>query len=269
MSINYRTSFGMKSEPFSNDFAPKDLLKLPGMTGVHARLAYTHNLGGTMIVTGEVGSGKSTSLRWSLSQFHPSQTCILSLVGTSGGLGEIFKMIAMELGLEGSTPSRARLLADIRAAIREIVTTKKQQVLLVIDEASLLRPEVFAELHTLTQFDHDSKNLVTLVLCGQGSLLDRLGMRTSAPLASRVIAKTHLEPLGRSDMDDYVSHHLAVVGVKKRLFEDAALTAIYQGSGGLLRKANSLSRGGLVAAATEGRESVSAEHIRIAMSELL
>ena len=69
-------------------------------------------------------------------------------------------------------------------------------------------------------------------------------------------------------MDDYVAHHLAVAGVKKKLFEDGALTAIYQGSGGLLRKANSLSRGGLLAAATDGRDTVTAEHIRIAMSEL-
>ncbi len=269
MSAHYRMSFGMKCEPFSNDSALKDLLKLPGMTGVHARLAYTHSLGGTMLVTGEVGSGKSTSLRWSLSQFHPSQTCILALVGNTGGLAEILKMIAMALGLEGRATSRARLLGDIRAAIRETVMTKKQQVLLVVDEAGLLRPEIFAELHTLTQFDHDSKNLVTLVLCGQASLLDKLGLRSSLPLASRVIAKTHLEPLGRSDMDEYVAHHLAVAGVKKKLFEDTALTAIYQGSGGLLRKANSLARGGLVAAATDGRDTVSAEHIRIAMSELL
>ena len=269
MSTNYRASFGLKCEPFSNDSAPKDLLKLPGMKGVHARLIYTHGLGGTMLVTGEVGSGKSTSLRWSLSQIHPSQTCILSLVGHSGGLSEILKMIAMELGLEGTTMSRSKLLSDIRTAVREIVTAKKQQILLVIDEANLLRPEVFAELHTLTQFDHDSKNLVTLVLCGQSSLLDRLGLRSSAPLASRVISRTHLEPLGRGEMDEYVSHHLGVAGVKKKLFEDGALTAIYQGSGGLLRKANSLARGGLVAAATEGRDSVSAEHIRIAMSELL
>jgi type II secretory pathway predicted ATPase ExeA len=80
-------------------------------------------------------------------------------VGHNGGLADILKMIAMELGLEGMTTSRAKVLADIRSAVREIVTTKKQQVCLVIDEANLLRPEVFAELHTLTQFDHDSKKI--------------------------------------------------------------------------------------------------------------
>ena len=177
-------------------------------------------------------------------------------------------MIAMELGLDAGTTSGARLLADIRAAVREIVTSKNRQVLLVIDEANLLRPEVFAELHTLTQFHHGSKNLVTLILCGQGSLLERLSLRSSAPLASRIITKAHLEPLGRSDIEDYVAHHLALAGAKKKLFEDGALTAIYQCSDKLLRKANSLLRGGLLAAATVKHDTVTAEHIRIAMSEL-
>ena len=269
MSGNYRAVFGFKSEPFSNDAAPKDLLKLPGMVGVHERLSYTHAIGGTMVITGEVGSGKSTSVRWSLSQIHRSQSAIVFLVGHSGSFSEILKMIAMELGLEGRWSSRTRLLSEIRAAVREIVTTKKQQVLLVIDEANLLRPEVLAELHTLTQFDHDSRNLVTLILCGQSSLLDRLQLRTSQPLTSRVVAKTHLEPLGRTDMDDYVTHHLGVAGVKKKMFDESALTALYQGSSGILRKANALARGGLVAAVVEERDIVSAEHIRMAMSELL
>ena len=264
MSTNYKANFGFKCEPFSNDAAPKDLLRLPGMIGVHERLTYTHGIGGAMIITGEVGSGKSTSLRWSLSQFHRSQTAVAFFVGHGGSFTEILKLVAMELGLDGSSSSRTRLLTQIRAAVRDIVTTKKQQVLLVVDEANLLRPEVLAELHTLTQFDQDSRNLLTLILCGQSSLLDRLHLRTSLPLASRVVAKTHLEPLNRTDMDDYVSHHLGLAGVKKKLFDDSALTALYQGSSGILRKANALARGGLVAAAVDGRDTVNAENIRIA-----
>jgi len=269
MSINYKAMFGFKSEPFSNDSAPKDLLKMPGMVGVHERLTYTHSIGGAMVITGEVGSGKSTSLRWSLSQFHRSQTTIAFFVGHGGSYTEILRMVAMELGLDSNSSSRTRLLTQIRAAVRDIVTTKKQQVLLVVDEANLLRPEVLAELHTLTQFDQDSRNLLTLILCGQSSLLDRLQLRSSLPLASRVVTKTHLEPLNRTDMDEYVSHHLTTAGVKKKLFDDTALTALYQGSSGILRKANALARGGLAAAALDGRDTVNAENIRMAMSELL
>jgi type II secretory pathway predicted ATPase ExeA len=269
MSSHYRAHFGLKSEPFCNDLASKDLLKLPGMVGVASRMDYVHGIGGTMLITGEVGSGKSTSLRWSLSQFHPSQTCVLSLVGNSGGFAEILKMIAMELGLEASTTSRARLLSEIRVAVRDTAKIKKQHVLLVIDEANLLRVEVLAELHTLTQFDHDSRNLLTLVLCGQNSLFDKLQMRSSLPLASRIVSRAHLEPLKRTDMDEYVAHHLALAGVRKKLFEETALTALYQGSGGILRKANALARGGLLAAANGGNDTVTAEHIRLAQSEVL
>lgn len=269
MSIDYRAYFGLKGEPFCAETPTKDLLRLPGMLGVKSRMEYALQVGGAMVVTGDVGSGKSTSLRWSCAQFHPSQTCIVSLVASGGGLMEFLRSISLGLGLGSGGQSRTRILADIKSAIRDLATTKKQKVLVVIDEANLLRSEVFAELHTLTQFDYDSKILAALVLCGQEALLEKLQYRSTQPLTSRVVGRIHLTPLSRSDMEEYVHHHLSVAGTKKRLFEDAALLAIFQGSGGLLRKANALARGGLLAAAQEKKEVVVAEHIRLAQSEIL
>lgn len=266
---NYRAFFGFKCDPFANDIPAKELLKLPDMVAVKERIDYILNLGGIMLVTGEVGSGKSSSLRWAVSHYHPSQTLVLPVVANSGSVAEMYKTLAIEIGINFVGSSRARLSHEIKNAIRDIATTKKQKILLLVDEAHLMRAEVFAELHTLTQFDLDSKNLLTLVLCGQPSLLDKLHLRTSQPLASRIIAKSHLAPVSRLLLDDYVAHHLLVAGSKKKLFDENALTAIFQGSGGILRKTNALARGGLVAAATEKNDFVSAEHIRIAASELI
>ena len=70
--MNYKNYFGFKSEPFTAEIGTKDLLKLPSMVSVKERYDYIMN-GGVLLVTGEVGSGKSTSLRWSQSHFHPSQ----------------------------------------------------------------------------------------------------------------------------------------------------------------------------------------------------
>jgi type II secretory pathway predicted ATPase ExeA len=70
-------------------------------------------------------------------------------------------------------------------------------------------------------------------------------------------------------MEDYLNHHVKVAGVSTALFEKAAINAVYQGSGGILRTANTLARGGLVAASLEKKNIVSAEHIRIAASEIL
>jgi general secretion pathway protein A len=269
MGSNYKVFFGFKSDPFRSDVPTKDLLKLPGMIGVKERLDYCMDLGGVMVVTGEVGSGKSTSLRWARSHYHPSENCVISIIANSGSITEIYKLICMGLDLPLMTGSKAKLVTEAKIAIKEIVTGKKQRVVLIIDEANLLRPEVLTEIHTLSQFEHDSANMMSIVLCGQTNLLDRLTLRGSAPLASRVIARTHLDTLSSSQLADYLEHHLRIAGVKKKIYDDSAIMAVFQGSGGVLRKANSLARGGLIAAAIEKKDFVEAEHIRIAASELM
>ena len=265
---SYNAYFGFKTEPFSSEISSKNLLKLPSMVSVKERFDYVMS-GGVFIITGEVGSGKSTSLRWSQGQYHPSQYLFLNITATGGSLIEFYKQLCWELDVEAKTGSRVGILKSFKNTIREIATTKKQKIIIIIDEAHLLRIDIFAELHTITQFDNDSKNLFSLVLAGQPNLLEKLTYRSSAPIASRVISRTHLSHLNQEQMAVYLEHHLTVAGVKKQLFSDQAITAIYQGSAGILRKSNLLARGGLVAAAMEKEQIVSAEHIRLASTELL
>jgi type II secretory pathway predicted ATPase ExeA len=265
---SYCAFFGFKAEPFSSEIGAKNLLKLPSMVSVKERFDYTMN-GGVFIVTGEVGSGKSTSLRWSQSQYHPSQYLFLNITASGGSLIEFYRQLCWALDIDIRTGSRSAILKSFKSTIREIATTKKQKIAIVVDEAHLLRLEVFAELHTIGQFDNDSKNLFSLVLAGQPNLLEKLTFRSSAPLASRVVARTHLAHLNQEQMRVYLEHHLGVCGVKKQLFSDQSITAIYQGSAGILRKSNLLARGGLIAAAMEKEQVVSAEHIRIASTELI
>ena len=264
----YCAYFGFKTDPFSSEISSKNLLKLPSMVAVKERFDYVMS-GGVFILTGEVGSGKSTSLRWAQHQYHPSQYLFLNITATGGSLIEFYRQLCWDLDLVVKTGSRAGILKGFKATIREIVATKKQKIVIVVDESHLLRLEVFAELHTITQFDNDSKNLFSLVLAGQPNLLEKMTYRSSAPLASRVVARTHLSHLNQEQVTIYLEHHLSVAGVKKQLFSDQAITAIYQGSAGVLRKANFLARGGLIAAATEKEQVVSPEHIRLASTELL
>ena len=265
----YLEFFGFKSSPFPVRVLPKNLLKLPGTAGVKERLDYTLNLGGIMLVTGEVGSGKSTAMRWALSHYHANEMTILDVVANSASLNELYKQLCWALNLEVKSASRSYLARTIRDGIRELVQGKKQKVLLVIDEANLLRLDVFAELHTLTQFEHDSLSFFAVALVGQSTLIDKLTYRSSSPLASRVVTKTHLKGIAKEQMHEYINHHTKIAGVKKSLFAEDALVAIHQGSGGLLREANNLARGGLIAAAAEGCDLVTAEYIRIASTELI
>jgi len=268
MNNNYRTFFGFTKEPFGTDLKIKELLETDELKAVTKRLDYAIRLGGAALVTGEIGSGKSTALRYCVESLHPSEYETFYVTATSGSILELYRQITAEMGIYQSSNSRAVMTQLIKNEIKELVDGKKMKVVLIIDEASLLRMEVLSELHTLCQFHKDSKPWLPLILAGQATLIDKMMYRASAPLASRVVARSHMEGIDRQAIQQYLEHHLSLAGVKTNLFEDAAITAIHQGSGGLLRKANHLARGALIAAAGEESMSVSAEHVRLAATEI-
>jgi type II secretory pathway predicted ATPase ExeA len=264
----YRSFFGLNREPFTVELKVEEILTTPTLSDFTERFDYVLRLGAIGLLTGEVGAGKSTALRFASSRLHPSQYHTLWLTASGGSILETYRQLAAALDVETKSFSRAALLRIIRHGIYELVN-KKIQPLLIIDEANLLRLEVFAELHTLCQFEGDSKPHLPLILAGQNNLLDLLQYRSSLPLSSRIVARSHLEGIDLDQMQHYLAHHLAIAGVKTQLFSAQAITAIQQGSAGLLRRANHLARGALIAAANEKCQQVSAEHVRLAATELV
>jgi len=268
MNDTYRAFFGLQTEPFRADIVLSEIMETHDLLAVHERFDYAVRLGAIALVTGEIGSGKSTALRYSTGHLHPSEYVTLCITASSGSILEIYRQILDALGIDVSSASRAVMTRRIRKEIMDIVHGKKMKVVLIVDEASLLRLDVFAEIHTLCQFQQDSKAWLPVILAGQSNLIDKLMYRGSQPLASRIVARSHLEGVDRRGMEEYLVHHLAIAGIKKNIFDDAAVTAIHQGSGGLFRKANHLARGALIAAAKEQSMIVTAEHVRLAATEI-
>lgn len=266
--MSYHAFFGLKGRPFAADLALDAILKTDDLREVQQRILYTIELGAIALVTGEVGAGKSTALRWVAGGLHPSRYKPLWVTATSGSILEVYRQLLAELDIQTASSSRAILTGLIRTQILALVQSKKQQPVLIIDEASLLRLDVFAELHTLTQFEGDSKPYLPIILAGQNNLADNLLYRTAVPLASRIVARRHLQEVNREGMERYLEHHLKIAGLKQSPFDAQAVTAIHQGSGGLFRKANHLARGSLIAATSEKSQVVTAEHVRQAASEL-
>jgi len=266
---DYRSFFGFEKEAFPSDIALKDILVTKALQGVIQRFEYALRLGGIALVTGEIGSGKSTSLRYVSGRLHPSEYKVFNVIACSGTIMELYRQIVTALTINRSSISKSNMLNLIKKEITDLAVSQKLKPLLIIDEASMLRLDVLAELHTLCQFEQDSQMRLTLILVGHSNLEDKLQYRESAPLASRVIAKTHLEGLNREGMREYIHHHVQLAGLTNNPFEDASITAIHQASGGLLRKANHLSRGALMAAAQNNSQVVTAEHVRISATELL
>ena len=157
MKANYRAFFGLKKEPFGADIPIKEIMQTQALAGVCDRFEYAVRLGAMAVVTGEIGSGKSTALRYAVSKLHPSEYRWFYVTGTSGSILELYRQLMAMLGTETASNSRAVMLGRIKKEIRRLVTDKKIKVVLIIDEASLLRLEVFTELHALLQFEQDAK----------------------------------------------------------------------------------------------------------------
>lgn len=267
--MNYNQFFSFTSEPFSHEVATKHLMKLNSNVEIKNRFEYVFNCGGVFVLTGDVGSGKSTALRYTESQFHPSQYHFINIIASGGSIIEFYRQLCWGVDIEITSGTRTTAMKKFKSAVLETSKTKKQKIIVVIDEAHLLRPEIFNELHIITQFNHDSQNIFSIALAGQSNLIDKLTYRTSAALASRVITRSHVAHLTESEVNEYLMHRLKISGVKNQLFSPQAIVAIYQGSGGILRRLNLLARGGLIAAASVKENLVSAEHIRIASTELI
>jgi len=105
------------------------------------------------------------------------------VTASAGSILELYRQILSELGIDVGSTSRAVMIRKIKHEVLEFVHGKKMKVVLVIDEASLFQLGVFAELHTLIQFEKDSKPFLPLVLAGQTNLIDNLTYRNSMPLA--------------------------------------------------------------------------------------
>jgi type II secretory pathway predicted ATPase ExeA len=268
MNHNYRSFFGMKKEPFGSDIRVSEILKTAELVDVKERFDYVIRLGAIGLVTGEVGSGKSTAIRYAAEHLHPSEYKSLYMTASSGAIMEFYRQLVNELDIHIKSNSKALMLRLIKKEITQLVCEKKIKVVLLVDEASLLRLEVFAELHTICQFEKDSKPYLPMILAGQNNLIDKLSYRSSQPLASRIVARSHLQGTDFAGMQDYLKHHLAIAGIKQNLFDQNAITAIHQGSGGLFRKANHLARGALIAAAANQATLVNADHVRLASTEI-
>jgi len=261
-------AWNLSREPFGSDLPVEKLFPLPRLQSFVERFDYAISLGLSTVITGEVGTGKSTSLRYAASRLHPSEYRLLSVIATTGSMVELLRQICFAFGAPPLSSSSAKLYQLVRELLHG-VADKKQIPLLIVDESHLLRTEVFAQLHLISQDLFDSRSLLPIVLSGQPILTDKLLYHPCRPFASRVMGRTDLLALQLEDMKRYLRHHLEFAGATKELLSEEAILAIHQGSGGLLRRAGSLARGALLAAAQESAPLVAAEHVRIASTEIL
>jgi general secretion pathway protein A len=260
--------FGFKKAPFGDSPDAKQLFPSQAWNQAKARLQFLADHHGAGLLTGEVGSGKSTAARCFTAALNPNLYKILYLHWTPGSTLDLLRQLALELDLEPAH-YRGDLVRQISGAIVRLNQSKKQHPILICDEAQLLCHSALEQLPLLLNFDMDSSRYPTLLLVGQPLRRRTLSLQMHEPLRQRIAVQYHLEGLSREELDAYLAHQLKAAGVTQPLFDDTARQALYQVTKGILRKVNKLALTALRLAASRKESTVGESILLDATTEAL
>ena len=237
----YKGYFGLKESPFSIAPNPRFLFMSDRHKEALAHLSYgLGETGGFALLTGEVGTGKTTISRRLMEQL-PENTQAAFILNPTLSSQELLATICDELKIRyRKTGATLKTLTD---KIYEKLNKNHQaslNTLLIIDEAQHLAPEVLEQLRLLTNLETDTKKLLQVILIGQPELKQLLQRRDLRQLAQRITARYHLLPLTKVEVTHYIQHRLSVAQCDRMLFENAAVAEIHRISQGIPRIINLL-----------------------------
>jgi type II secretory pathway predicted ATPase ExeA len=263
----YRKYYGLKRHPFEKDLKPDELFASAAAEELEARLDYLLQLRGIGLITGEVGSGKTSICRKVAKKLNTGLYKVFYVPLTTSNVTDTYKSIAWEMGIT-TERSLAALYRSIRTEVDRLCLELKIKPILIIDEAQYLRNDVLQNLRLLTNYEMDSQNRLCMIFAGQAELRRRLSLSVHEPLAQRLVVRYHISGLSREELPAYLQHRLELAGTQIELFDAPALEAIFQATNGLPRKVNLLAHLALNIAALQQAELVSADHIQSAVEEM-
>lgn len=264
----YYRFYGFSEPPFNITPDPKYLF-----LSEHHQEALNHLLFGIrerkgfMQLTGEVGSGKTTLCRALFNELNGN--CLTGLI-LNPRLSEpqLIRAILTELEVPGIARDRLTNIERLNDFLLERLRTGKD-VVLVIDEAQDLKPNLLEQVRLLSNLETDNRKLIQIVLMGQPELRDILDTAELRQLRQRITVRYHLEPLSREDTRRYIDHRVSVAGSRGvPYFENGAIRRIHRYSRGIPRMINALADKALLAGYVHRAERITGKLVRLARKEL-
>src|SRR5437870_9585618 len=256
----YEAFYHLRQKPFSILPDP-DLIywgKMHSMPFTMLEFGVMNNAGFT-VITGEIGSGKTTLVRHLLKMLNPHITTGL-ISNSPQGREELLQWILMALGqpFEGNYPKLFKLLQDFLYG--QFATSRR--TILIIDEAQNLESEALEHLRMLSNINADKYQILQLILVGQPQLRDLLLAPSLHQFAQRISSDFHLRPLDEREVANYIAFRLQAVGSPRMLFTQEACALISSASGGIPRMINVLCDTALVYGFANDKKVISDQLVR-------
>ena len=266
----YNSYFGFFEKPFTIAPNPKYLFMSPRHKEALAHMLYgLQGEGGIMVLTGEVGTGKTTICRSLLNQL-PENTDVAYIINPRQSETEMLASLCDELHIACADPSSIKSLTDALNQYLLGTHAKGRHTVLIIDEAQNLEIAVLEQLRLLTNLETNDKKLLQIMLLGQPELSDILQRKDLRQFAQRITSRYHLTPLDKDEVSVYVEHRLAIAGCDTQsIFSKAVLDALFAYSGGIPRLINLIADRALLGAYASESKQVSKTILQQAKQEVL
>jgi general secretion pathway protein A len=233
----YTSFYGFDSKPFSITPDPESLYLSPDHQEALAHLEYAlMSKIGLMMMTGDVGTGKTTILRYMVENFCDGKQ-IAAIFQTNVSPKELFRLILSGFDIEARGDHKDQQLNALKRFLT-ILQEDEQQALIIVDESQGLSDETLEEIRLLTNIQMDYPEALQILMVGQPEFLERLRSSQWISLGQRIGISYHLRPLDFAQTCWYTAHRLTRVGGRLKIFSKDALKQIFKSSGGIPRLIN-------------------------------
>lgn len=266
----YEAFYGLRARPFQLTPDPDFFYGSRGHRRAMAYLEYgLHQGEGFIVITGEVGAGKTTLVRNLLRRTPADSIEAAQIVSTQVGAADLLRLVATSFGIDAQGLDKSTILQRLERHFRSVHAAGKRS-LLIVDEAQNLAPEAVEELRMLSNFQDGTRSLLQSFLVGQPEFREILQRPEMRQLRQRVIASYHLGPLDESETRAYIEHRLRHVGWRNDpSFADDALDRVHAIAEGVPRRINTLCDRVLLAGYLAERHAIDAPLIDEVAAELV
>ncbi|MCK4690672.1 MAG: XrtA-associated ATPase, partial [Desulfuromonadales bacterium] len=264
----YTDFFGLSAKPFELLPNPKFLYLSKGHRKALSYLQYgVQEHAGFTLLTGEVGSGKTTLVRDIINKISSDMT--LSMIfNTRVDAQQLIAMINEDFGLVVTGKDKIQLLRELNDFLLEECSANRQPII-IIDEAQNLSAEALEEIRLLSNLEADTFKLVQIILVGQPELRQIIAKPSLRQLRQRISISCHLNPLNREETEEYIFHRIGTVGSRDCVsFAEGAFDMIFRFSGGIPRLINLICDFLLLSAFVEETRHIDIELVKDAVNEL-
>jgi general secretion pathway protein A len=265
----YLEFFGLNEAPFNLTPDPRFLYMSQRHREALASLIYgIKESKGFIVLTGEIGSGKTTLCRAFLHELKHETTNVALILNSYLDDVELLQAINDELGIDSGTRSKKKLIDRLNQFLLE-ENAKGKTTILIIDEAQNLSTAVLEQIRMLSNLETETSKLIQIALVGQPELNELLNLPSLEQLNQRITVRYHITPLDKTEIYPYIHHRLEVVGAKASIhFTTQALNRIFHLTGGIPRKINLLCDRALLAAYVAGQLLIDANVVATASKDV-